>query len=214
MVFIVSDEVERYAEEHTTAPPEHLIRLANETRASLECPQMLTGPIEGRLLQMLVFATRARRVLEIGTYSGYSALAMAEALPSDGRIVTCEVSEVHAAFARTHIQATRYAKMIDIRVGPALETIGTLGGRFDFIFVDADKQDYTDYYEATLPLLADHGLMAVDNTLWHGRVADPGSNGRTTAAVRRFNDRVRADQRVVCVQLTVRDGVTLIRRAN
>jgi caffeoyl-CoA O-methyltransferase len=211
--FIVPDEIERYAEQHTTPPPEHLIRLATETHASLECPQMLTGRLEGRFLQTLVFAMRAQRVLELGTYSGYSALAMAEALPPDGRIVTCEISEQYAAFARARIQRTRYADMIEIRVGPALQTIATLGGTFDLVFIDADKLAYAEYYDATLPLVAEHGLIVIDNTLWLGRVADPGVDGRTTAAMRAFNDRLLRDERVVCVQLTIRDGITLVRRA-
>ena len=212
MAYIVPDEVERYAEEHTSAPAEHLMRLAAETQESLRSPQMLTGAIEGRFLEFLVFATGARRVLEFGTYSGYSALAMAAALPPDGEIVTCEISEEHAAFARRHIDATPYAGMIDIRLGPAVETVRGLEGPFDLVFIDADKQGYRDYYEASLPLLSERGLIAVDNVLWSGRVADPSNDEESTQAMRAFNDHVRADERVVSVMLTVRDGVTLVRK--
>ena len=213
MAYIVPDHVERYAEERTTPPAGHLAKLAAETRESLDCPQMLTGTIEGRLLETLVFLARARRVLEFGTYSGYSALAMAAALPPDGEVVTCEISEEHAAFARRHIDASPYASMIDVRVGPALDTVRTLDGPFDFVFIDADKPGYRDYYEASLPLLSEHGLIAVDNVLWSGRVADPGNHDDSTLAMRAFNEHVRADERVVSVMLTVRDGITLIRRS-
>jgi caffeoyl-CoA O-methyltransferase len=210
---IVDSALEAYAEAHTTAPAAHLRDLAQETRASLRAPQMLTGTLEGRFLEMLVFASGARRVLELGTYSGYSALAMAEALPPDGRIVTCELDEEHAAFARRHIEASPYAERIDVRVGPALETVASLDGPFDLVFIDADKPSYVNYYEAALPKLAERGLLVVDNTLWGGAVLDPEDDSESTRAIRAFNDHVRSDERVVAVQLAVRDGVTLIRRA-
>lgn len=212
MGYIVPDDVERYAEEHTTPPADHLARLAAETRESLDCPQMLTGTIEGRFLETLVFLTGARRVLELGTYSGYSALAMAAALPPDGEVVTCEISEERAAFARRHIEASPYAGRIDVRVGPALDTVQALDGPFDLVFIDADKVGYRDYYEASLPLLSERGLIAVDNVLWSGRVADPSNDDESTLAMRAFNDHVRADERVVSVMLSVRDGITLIRK--
>jgi caffeoyl-CoA O-methyltransferase len=213
--FIVDDALERYAERHTTAPVAALIALADETRASLSSPQMLTGPVEGRLLETLVFATGARTVLEIGTYSGYSALSMAAALPSDGHLTTCELDPERAEFARRHIDASPHAERIELRVGPAIDTIATLDGPFDLVFIDADKPSYRDYYEAVLPKLAPQGLIVVDNTLWSGRVLRPEEDGATpeTRALAEFNDHVVADTRVVCVMLTVRDGVTLIRRA-
>jgi caffeoyl-CoA O-methyltransferase len=173
---------------------------------------MMVGPLEGRFLQMLVFASGARRVLEIGTFSGYSALSMAAALPDDGRIVTCDIDPMALAVARRHIDASPYADRIDVREGPALDTIAGLDGPFDLVFVDADKRSYVDYYEAVLPKLAERGLIVADNTLWSGLVVDESDRSEDTEAIRRFNDHVRADPRVVCVQLTVRDGVTLIRR--
>jgi caffeoyl-CoA O-methyltransferase len=208
---IVPDPVERYAEEHTTPPPELLDELAAETRAKLRIPEMLTGPVEGGLLQQLVWASGACRVLELGTYSGYSALSMAEALPPDGRIDTCEISEEHAAVAQRYFDRSPYGDRITLHRGPALETIERLEGPFDLAFIDADKLNYANYYEAVLPKLAPRGLIVVDNTLWSGRVAEPSDNDETTENMRAFNDRVYADPRVVCVQLTVRDGVTLIR---
>jgi caffeoyl-CoA O-methyltransferase len=208
---LVPEPIERYAQEHTTPPPPLLAELAEETRATLQSPQMLTGPIEGRLLQQLVFASGARRVLELGTYSGYSALSMADGLPADGRIDTCEADERHAEVARRYIARSAYADRITVHLGPALETIARLEGAFDLVFIDADKVNYVNYYEAVLPRLSERGLIVADNTLWSGRVLDPDDDEGTQAIVA-FNEHVANDDRVVCVQLTVRDGVTLIRR--
>jgi caffeoyl-CoA O-methyltransferase len=210
---ILEPGIERYVEEHTTPPEPAMAELARETREKLPFPQMLTGRVEGRFLEMLVWASRPRLILELGTYSGYSALAMAAALPPDGRIVTCEVAPDHAAFAQRHVDASPYADRIEIRVGLALETLSTLDGPFDLVFIDADKGNYRNYYEASLPKLSERGLIAVDNTLWSGRVADPDDDAELTAAMRDFNDHVARDPRVTAVQLTVRDGITLIRRA-
>ncbi len=210
---IVDPAVEQYVEEHTTPPESGLAELARQTRETLPFPQMLTGAVEGRLLEMLVWASRPRRVLELGTYSGYSALSMAAALPEGGRIVTCEVDAGHAAFAQRHVDASPYADRIDIRVGRALDVLAELEGEFDLVFIDADKDTYRDYYEAALPMLSPRGLIVVDNTLWSGRVADPDERSEQTVAIRAFNEHVRSDPRVVSVVLTVRDGVTLIRHA-
>jgi caffeoyl-CoA O-methyltransferase len=213
MAFIVADEIERYAEEHTTPPTELLAALADETRRTLKVPQMLTGPIEGRFLELLVFGLGAKRVLEIGTYSGYGSLSMAAGLPPGGRIDTLELEEEHAEVARRYIAESPYADRITVHVGPAAETLERLDGPFDLVFIDADKTGYRGYYEAVLPKLSPGGLIAVDNTLQSGRVVrDPDSDDATRAIVE-FNDHVRNDPRVVCVLLSVRDGVTLIRRA-
>lgn len=217
MVQLTAPGIEEYAEAHTTPPPPELVSLFDETHAALDSPTMLTGPVEGRFLQTLVFALGARRVLEIGTFSGYSALSMAPAVATGGRIVTCEVSQRHAEFARKHFDSSPYADMIEIRPGPALSTIAGLAADgaepFDFVFIDADKENYPAYFEAVLPLLAPRGLIAADNTLWSGRVLDPADREASTIALRAFNDAVAADTRVVSVMLTVRDGVTLIRHA-
>ena len=219
MAFIVPEDIERYVDSHTTAEPEHLSALAAETRERLRSPQMLSGHVEGRLLETLVFATGARRVLEFGTYSGYSALSMAAALPHDGKVVTLELDAEHAEVARRHFAESPYGDRIELRLGPALESLRDVGDeRFDLVFIDADKAGYPDYYEAALERLSERGLIVVDNTLWSGRVvperddADPDEPGETTLALRRFNELVAGDERVVCVILTVRDGVTLIRK--
>jgi caffeoyl-CoA O-methyltransferase len=210
--FIVPEEIEAYAAAHTTPPEELLAELAEETKATLRSPQMLTGPIEGRLLELLVHGIEAKRVLELGTYSGYSSLSMAAGLAEGGHIDTCEVDEKHAEVARRYIERSQYADRITVHLGPALETIERLGGEFDFVFIDADKVNYGAYYEALLSRLTPHGLMAIDNTLWSGRVLDESDDSEDTRAIRELNDRIASDPRVTAVQLTVRDGVTLIRR--
>jgi len=202
---IVPEDLERYAEEQTTPVTELLDELAAETRATLECPQMLTGPVEGRFLQFLVWTLRAERVLEIGTYSGYSALSMASGLPETGRIDTCEIDEERAAVARRYIKRAGFVNRITVHVGPAAETVERLEGPWDFVFIDADKEGYIGYYDAVLPKLSEHGLIAADNTLRGGRALEGD-------VVHEFNEHVRNDPRVVSVLLTVRDGVTLIRR--
>jgi caffeoyl-CoA O-methyltransferase len=209
---LANEQLEAYIDAHTTPPEPHLAALAEETRATLNAPQMLTGTVEGRFLEALVWTARPQLVLELGTYSGYSALAMAAALPAGGRIVTCEVSDEHADFAQRHIDASPYADRIELRRGPALDTVAALDGPFDLVFVDADKQNYVNYYEAVLPKLAERGLIAADNTLWSGNVAEEEDRSDAAVALRAFNDRVRDDDRVVCVMLSVRDGITLIRR--
>jgi caffeoyl-CoA O-methyltransferase len=210
---IVPDDIERYALEHTTPVDGWMGALAEETRSTLRSPGMLSGAVEGRLLEMLVFATGAKRVLEFGTYSGYSSLSMARALPPGGRIFTLEVAPEHADFAKRHIEASPYADQIEIMLGPALESVERLDGPFDLVFIDADKENYRHYYEAALAKLSPRGLIAVDNTLWSGAVLDPAGEdaGESTRALAEFNDMVVSDERVVCVMLTVRDGVTLIR---
>jgi caffeoyl-CoA O-methyltransferase len=208
---IVDPRVEQYAVEHTTPEPPRFATLAEETRSATKAPTMMVGTLEGRLLAALVAMLRPRSVLEIGTFTGYSALSMAEALPADGRLVSCDISEEHLAIARRHIAASPYAGVIEIRSGPALESIATLPGPFDLVFIDADKTSYSAYFEATLPKLAPDGVILVDNVLWSGRVLDPAVTDPDTAAIKAFNDQVLADDRVEVVMLTVRDGVSLIR---
>lgn len=209
---IVPADIERYAVAHTSPPTEALRALAEETERTLASPQMMVGALEGRVLEMLVFATAPHRVLEIGTYSGYSSISMAAGLPEGGSIVTCELSEQHAEVARRHIATAGYSDRIQVVVGRAIDSLNDLSGPFDFVFIDADKGSYIDYYEAVLPKLSERGMIAADNTLWSGRVIDTSDQEADTLAIRAFNDHVAADDRVVKVMLTVRDGITLIRR--
>ena len=213
MVDVFGPGIEAYAERHTSAPPQYLVALEAESRAlSDDRGRFLTGPLEGRVLKMLVQMLGAKRVLEIGCFTGYSALCMAEGLPRDGSLVTCEIDEEHAAIARRYIAGSPFAAQIEIRMGAAVETLVTLAGPFDFVFIDADKENYLRYFEASLALLAAGGVIAVDNTLWYGRPLDVERQDVDTRAMRAFNAHVVADARVECVVLTVRDGLTLVRR--
>jgi caffeoyl-CoA O-methyltransferase len=210
---IADERIETYARAHTTPMPAHMEALDAATHDTFgPWAGMLTGPIEGRFLELLAFATGARRVLEVGTFTGYSAQAIAAGMPPDGTIVTLEINPDHEALARTHLATGPDGQKVDIRMGPALDTIATLAGPFDLVFIDADKTNYLNYYEAVLPKLAERGLIVVDNVLWSGRVLDDDDQSPDTIAIREFNNRVVADTRVVCVLLTIRDGVMLIRR--
>ncbi len=171
----------------------------------------MVGPLEGAFLAFVVHLKQPRRVLEIGTFTGWSSIAMAEALPPGGTIVSCDVNEETTAIARRYAEEAGVADRIDYRVGPALELLPQLDGPFDLVFIDAWKHDYVAYYEAVLPLLADDGVILADNTLADGRVLEP-AGSPNAAVIAHFNDHVRADPRVECVLLTIRDGVTLIRR--
>jgi caffeoyl-CoA O-methyltransferase len=209
---VVDEKIEAYAAAHTS--PEHplLAEVAANTRASQEGHGMMVGLLEGRFLETLVWLSGARRILEIGCFTGYSALSMAAALPPGGTITTCELDPERAALARRHFNASPWADRIDLIEGPALDSLTLLMGPFDLVFIDADKVNYPRYYEAVLPLLADHGLIVADNVLWSGRVLDEADQSDDTKAIRAFNDMVVNDPRVTCVMATVRDGVLLIRR--
>ena len=208
---IANPDLEAYAAAHTTPVPPLLDELEARTKEQFGAlAGMLSGQSVGQLLQMLVFATGARRVLEIGMFAGYSAQMMAAALPDDGRIITCDIDPKAIALAKEFFVRGPHANKIEVREGPALETMKSLDAGFDLVFIDADKANYTNYYEAALPLLSPRGIIAVDNVLWSGNVLDP-KTGDDKAIVA-FNEHVRNDARVMCVLLTVRDGVMLIRQ--
>ena len=211
MPFIVDEAVERYAADHSTPDLELFRRLEDETRTTTERPQMMVGPLEGQFLGWLVRLSGARNVLEIGTFTGYSSISMALALPDGGRVTSLDVNEETTAVARRYAEEAGVADRIDYRVGAALEELRNLDGPWDIVFIDADKPSYVDYYEAVLPKLAEGGFIVADNVLWSGRVVE-GDGDESTQAIRRFNDHVAADDRVECLMLTVRDGMTLIRR--
>ncbi len=211
---VVDEKIEAYAAAHTSPESPLLAEVAANTRASQgDGHGMMVGLLEGRVLETLVWLSGARRILEIGCFTGYSALSMAAALPPRGTITTCEVDPERAAIARRHFQASPWADRIDLIEGPALDSLTLLMGPYDLVFIDADKVNYAKYYEAVLPLLADHGLIVADNVLWSGQVLDEADQTDATRAIRAFNDMVVNDPRVTCVMATVRDGVMLIRRS-
>jgi caffeoyl-CoA O-methyltransferase len=197
------DEAEEYALAHTTPATEVLQRLGEETQATRDDAQMSVGPLEGAFLRFLVALKQPRRVLEIGVFTGWSGIEMATALPDGATIVACDVNPETTAIAKRYADESGVADRIDYRVGPAQETIAELDGPFDLVFIDAWKPDYIEYYEAVLPKLADDGVILADNTLG-------GLNGNEGIAA--FNAHVMADDRVECVLVPIRDGVTLIRK--
>jgi caffeoyl-CoA O-methyltransferase len=207
MARYIPDEVEAYAERYTSARADVFDRLGAETQETQDAPQMMVGVIEGAFLSFLVGMTQAKRVLEVGTFTGWSAIAMAGALPSGGRLVSCDINEQTTAVARRYAEEAGVADRIDFRVGPGVETLATLEGPFDLVFIDADKGGYVDYYEAILPKLSHNGLIAADNTLF-----GLDSEGENAQAIARFNEHVLHDVRVEAVLLPFREGVTLIRR--
>jgi caffeoyl-CoA O-methyltransferase len=195
--------------------PDVLRRLRAET-AERENASMQIAPEQGQFMALLVELIGAERTLEIGTFTGYSALAVALALPPHGRVIACEVSQEYATIARRWWDQAGVAEKIELHVEPALETLDRmledgLGRRFDFAFIDADKQGYLDYWERCLRLVRRGGLIAVDNVLWDGRVADPDNAEESTQAIRAFNARVRDDERVDLSLVPIGDGVTLAR---
>jgi len=210
MSFIVEPSVEAYATEHSSPNAELFSRLAAETREKTTAPQMMVGLLEGQFLGVLVRSLHANRILEIGTFTGYSSISMALALEPGGRIVTCDVNDETTAIARRYAEEAGVVDRIEYRTAPGLDSIAQLEGEFDLIFIDADKPNYLNYYDATLPKLARGGLMILDNTLWSGRVADPDENDDNTRAIREVNDRISEDPRVNNVLLTVRDGMNLV----
>jgi len=204
----IDENIEEYAFDHTSYEGDLLRQLEEETYKKLEIPQMTTGRIEARLLKLLARLVGAKRILEIGTFAGYSALSMAEALPEEGELVTCEMDPEAIIFAKKYFDLSLHGKKITLMEGPALESLKKISGPFDMAFIDADKENYNNYYEAILPLIRSGGLMAIDNVLWSGRVLDP--QDKSDKAIHQLNERVIQDARVESVLLTVRDGLNCI----
>jgi predicted O-methyltransferase YrrM len=202
------EKIARYIHEHSVREPQILRELRAAT-ASVPYSGMQIGADQGQFMALLVQAIGARNCLEIGTYTGYSALAVALALPADGRVVCCDISEEWTAIARRFWDKAGVTHKIELRLGPALETLKELKGPYDFAFIDADKGNYANYYEACLQLVRRGGIIAVDNTLWSGWVADPKRRDDDTRALRAFNDKLHRDERVSLSLLSLGDGVTL-----
>jgi len=209
-VQIADPRIAEYALAHTTPHGPALAALRADTEARTPYPMLAGGVVEARLLEALVTATRATRVLDVGTFTGTSALAMASRLQPGGRLTTIEADPQVAELARRHVEASEHRERIELIVGDARETIDRLDGPFDLVFVDAWKHDYATYFEAVLPKLADHGLVVCDNVLWHGLVLQKRTEDAYVNAIKAFNDRIQQDERVDNALLTVGDGLLLI----
>lgn len=212
----LTPQLYQYILDHSSR--EHVVqRELRETTQKMPRAQMQISPEQGQFMQMLVRLTGAKRCIEIGVFTGYSALSVALALPEDGKIIACDVSEEWTSIGRKHWEKAGVAGKIDLRIAPATETLDALlaageAGRFDFAFIDADKESYQGYYERCLKLLKQGGLIAIDNTLWSGRVADSTEQDESTVALRKLNDFIHRDERVDLSLLPVGDGLTLARK--
>jgi caffeoyl-CoA O-methyltransferase len=212
----LTDTLYRYILDHSVREPAVLRELHEET-AKLEHAGMQIGADQGQFMALLVKLMGARRCLEVGVFTGYSSLAVALALPADGKIVACDVSEEWTAVARRYWKKAGVDGKIDLRLGPATATLDALlaageAGTYDFAFIDADKGGYRDYYERCLQLVRTGGLIATDNTLWSGDVANPGNQKPDTVSLRAYNDRLHEDERVDLSLVPIGDGLTLARK--
>ncbi|SLM48225.1 O-methyltransferase [Nitrospira japonica] len=208
---LVAAEIETYSEAHSIPESAVCRALREETQRTMEHPQMLVGPLEGAFLKMMIRLVGATRVLEIGMFTGYSALCLAEALPPDGTVLTCEIDEGPAKLARRYFSRSPDGGKISVRMGPAIDTMRDLTGPFDLIFIDADKTNYVRYYQRAFELIAPGGVILVDNVLWNGDVLTQPAPDEKTAAIQELNRIVAADPSVSGVLLPIRDGVFVIR---
>ena len=204
--------LDKYISDHTSPEGDYLYRLFRATHVEILAPQMASGQVQGRLLKFLVKMINPSRVLEIGTFTGYSALCMAEGLAPGSKIYTFEVDDELEDFTRRWIEGSEHGSKVEFIIGNALEIVPALGEKFDLVFIDGNKREYVDYYQMAREYLNDGGWVIADNTLWDGHVIEPERQDAQTNGVRAFNAHVRSDERVEVVMLPLRDGLTIIRK--
>lgn len=212
MLTLTKPGIDDYAESKSEPTSALLAELVRDTHENMAYPQMLTGRLEGRFLKLMVQIAAAKSVLEIGMFTGYSALSMAEGLPKGGKVTTLEIDDDCIAFAKRYFERSEHGSKIEVIQGPALDSLAKLSGPFDFVFIDADKPNYKNYYEAVLPKLKAGGVILVDNVLWSGTVLEPSKADQSGQAIIEFNDFIATDDRVDRVLLTLRDGVFMLRK--
>ncbi len=208
----ITQELDQYCCSHTADENELLKRINRETHLEVLQPRMLSGHFQGRVLSMLSKMIQPKRILEIGTYTGYSALCLAEGLKMDGKLVTIDVNEELAARVQSYFDESSFSKQISYVISPALEVIPSLNETWDLVFIDADKQNYIEYYEMVLPLVKSGGYIILDNVLWSGKVTDSQKNDKDTVLLRKLNTLIHADERVEEVLLPIRDGLMIARK--
>jgi predicted O-methyltransferase YrrM len=213
----VTDELAAYIRRVSLREPDVLRRLRDHTAVSVSEARMQITPEQGQFMQLLVELIGAKKTLEVGVFTGYSSLAVALALPPDGKVIACDVSEKWTSIARQYWKEAGVANKIELNLAPAVKTLDRLmvegqQGTFDFAFIDADKEAYDRYYESALALVRRGGLIAIDNVLWHSRVIDPSTNDADTIAIRAFNEKLHADDRVTLSLIPIGDGLTLARK--
>lgn len=212
-MFFISEKIEEYTQSMSMKPSPLCEEIAAYTKENVPMSIMLTGPVEGVFLGFLARLVGAKRILEVGTYTGYSALAMAEHLPDSGELVTLDMNEETVAIAKRYWAKSPHGKKIKSVMGPALESMAKLEGPFDLVFIDAAKKEYGGYLEHALRMLSPRGVIAVDNTLYSGMVLHTDTGDTNAQAMRKFNEAVKARKDTICVMLPIRDGVTLIQKA-
>lgn len=211
-MFFISEKIEEYTQSMSMKPSPICEEIATFTKENVPMSIMLTGPVEGAFLGFLARLVGAKRILEVGTYTGYSALAMAEHLPDNGELVTLDMNEETVTIAKKYWAKSPHGKKIKSVMGPALESMAKLEGPFDLVFIDAAKKEYGGYLEHALRMLSSRGVIAVDNTLYTGMVLHPDTGDANGQAMRKFNEAVKARKDTICVMLPIRDGVTLIQK--
>lgn len=210
---VIQPELQQYAERHTSPESELLQKINRETHANVLMPRMLSGHLQGRFLSMISQLVRPRHILEIGTFTGYSALCMVEGMTADGTLITIDKNEELEARVRGYFEAAGMSKRIDYRIGDATQIIPTLDMKFDLVFIDADKENYSNYYDMVIDKLNLKGIILADNVLWSGKVLDEKPD-KDTSAIMAFNKKVTDDPRVENVLLPIRDGIMMIRKLN
>lgn len=213
MTSLIDEKLEQYIEEHTSPETEILTELSRETHLKTYYPRMLAGNVQGKFLEMIVWMLKPERILEIGTFTGYSAIAMAKGLSGNGKITTLEVNEEMETLIRKFIKKSGLEEKIELLIGDAVNLIPKLNEQFDLVFIDADKEQYTEYYKLAMEKLRPGGFILADNVLWSGKVVQNDNKAdKETRGIKEFNDLVAKDQRVEQVILSVRDGLMLIRK--
>lgn len=210
---ILSDELEKYISQHTTAEPEILVRLRKETFQKTTQPQMLSGGYQGRLLSLISKMIRPKNILEIGTFTGYATLCLAEGLQNEGKIITIDRNEELAYLPKKYFQESEFSNQIEMKIGNALDILEELEENFDLVFIDADKSNYINYYNKVLDKMNSGGVILADNVLWYGKVMEETkANDKDTLILKEFNEMLVSDSRIEVVLLPVRDGISLIRK--
>ena len=217
IVNLKSEAISDYCRQHSKSDTALLIELEKYTWENEDVPQMISGQLVGKFLQSIIRMTGAKNIVEVGTFTGYSALCVAASMPADGYLVACDISERWTSMAQRYWEDAEIDKKIDLRIGPAMETLDHLlsdgeAESYDFALIDADKGNYEVYYERILQLVRSGGLIAVDNVLWSGKVADLSNHDSTTLAIRSLNEKVLRDERVSLTMLPIGDGMTLVRK--
>lgn len=211
MKSLVLPDIDAYAEAHSMTESEICRRLREETYRTMKFPQMVVGALEGAFLKVMTMSVGAKRVLEIGTFTGYSALCFAESLPADGQVLTCDIDPESTAMAKRFWTQSPHGSKIQLRLAPALETMNNVSGPYDLIFIDADKINYVKYFRRALDLISDQGVILIDNVLWGGDVVKSPPPDTNTEAIQELNRLVHAEPRVSAVLVTIRDGIFVIK---